>query len=83
MARYKIKSIEKVIAPEGAVELSWYKFIIENDKNSITNLRSGSKKEVQNFATESIKRLNERYFTHVYFKEHKPVYEMEPACQIY
>ena len=77
MARYKIKSIEKTLPPEGSIELSWYKFIIENDKNTITNLRSGSKKDVQNFATESIKRLNEKYFTHVHFKNHKPVYEME------
>ena len=83
MTRYKIKSIEKVIPPEGATELNWYKFIIENDKNTITNLRSGSKKEVKNFATESIKRLNEKYFTNVYFKKHKPVYEMEHANHIY
>ena len=83
MARYKVKSIEKAIPPEGAIGLSWYKFIIENDKNTITNLRSGSKIEVQNFATESIKRLNEKYFTHVHFKEHKPVYEMEFTNHIY
>ena len=83
MARYKIKSIEKTFPPEGAIELSWYKFIIENDKNSITNFRSGSKKEVQIFATESINRLNEKYFTNVFFKQHKPVYEMEHNNNIY
>jgi len=77
MARYKIKSIEKVAPPEGAEEFSWYKFIIENDKNSIINLRAGSKKDVQNFAAESIKRLNEKYFTHIHFKVHKPVYDID------
>lgn len=83
MAHYKIKSIERVTPPEGTTELKWYKFIIENDKNTIINLRSGSKKDIQIFATESIKRLNEKYFTHVHFKTHKPVYEMEPSNHNY
>jgi len=75
MARYKIKSISKVDPPQGSSELNWYKFIIENDKNTITSLRTGSKKEVYDFAKESIKRLNEKYFTNVHFKIHKPVNE--------
>ena len=83
MARYKIKSIEKVDPPEGAETIRWYKFIIENDKNTITNLRSGSKEDVRNFATESVKRLNEKYFTHVHFKVHKPVCEMESSNHLY
>ena len=77
MARYRIKSIEKITPPEGTNKLQWYKFIIENDKNYITNMHSGSKKEIQEFAAEQVKSLNEKYFTHVYFKVHKPVYEME------
>ena len=81
MARYKVKSIEKVTAPEGAENIKWYKFIIENDKNTIINLRAGTKKEVHNFAAESVKRLNEKYFTHVQFKALKPVYEMEATSQ--
>ena len=75
MARYKIKSIEKVTPPEGATSLRWYKFIIENDKNTITNLRAGSEKEIRQFASESVKRLNEKYLTHINFKIHKPVQE--------
>ena len=75
MARYKIKNLQKVASPTGTGNFNWYRFIIENDKNSITNLRSGSKKEVLNFAEESVKRLNEKYFTHVHFKTHKPVNE--------
>ncbi len=47
MSRYKLKSIEKIIAPEGARNLRWYKFIIGNDKNTITNLRAGSEKEIR------------------------------------
>lgn len=83
MARYKVISIEKVTPPDGAEEMKWYKFIIENDKNTIINLRAGSKKDVQNFAAESVKRLNEKYFTHVYFKTHKPVYEIDSVSQLY
>jgi len=75
MSSYKIKSLEITAAPQGASNLRWYKFIIANDKNTITNLRSGSKNEVMKFATESVKRLNEKYLTHIQFKFHKPVYE--------
>jgi len=75
MARYKVKSIEKVESPEGSTNSRWYKFIIENDKNTITNLRAGSREEIRNFASEAVKRLNEKYLTHIKFKVHKPVYE--------
>ena len=81
MARYKVKSIEKVTPPEGSENMKWYKFIIENDKNTIINLRAGSKKDVHSFAAESVKRLNEKYFTHVHFKAHKPVYETDISNQ--
>lgn len=81
MARYKLKSIEKVAPPEGAANLRWYKYIIENDKNTITNLRAGSEKEIRKFASESIQRLNEKYLTHINFKIHKPVFESGFASQ--
>ena len=77
MARYQVKSIHKEDSPVGERKINGYKFIIENDKNSITNWRAGSKKDVLNFAHESVERLNEKYFTHVHFKAHKPVYEMD------
>ena len=83
MALYKIKCIDKVTPPEGTVELRWYKFVLENDKNTITNFRAGSKKEVVSFALESVKRLNEKYFTHVQFKQPKPVFEMEQTNYLY
>ena len=75
MTCYKIKSIEKTVAPPESSNICWYKFIIANDKNTITNFRSGSKCEVMEFATESVKRLNEKYLTHIQFKTHKPVFE--------
>lgn len=81
MTRYRIDSIEQVTSPKGTTESIWFKFIIQNDKNIITNFRSGSKKEVREFAKESVKRLNEKYFTHVHFKTHKPVYEIDYNTQ--
>lgn len=73
MSTYTIKSIEKVNAPQGVTFKRWYKFIIANDKNTIVNLRSGSEKEVRNFAMKLVQRLNEKYLTHIKFKAHKPV----------
>jgi len=82
MARYKLKSIEKVTAPKRATSLRWYKFIIANNNNTITNLRAGSEKEIRKFAYESVKRLNEKYLTHIDFKIHKPVYEINFASHL-
>ena len=76
MSKYKIKSIEKVNPPEGVSFKRWYKFIIGNDINTIVNLRSGTEKEIRNFALESVKRLNEKYLTHIKFKAHKPVNDL-------
>ncbi len=47
MSRYKLKSIEKVTAPERATSLRWYKFIIANNNNTITSLRAGSEREIR------------------------------------
>jgi len=63
MSRYKLKSIEKIVPPEGTTHKRWYKFIIANSYNTITNIRSGSEKEVRRFARETIQRLNEKYLT--------------------
>lgn len=76
MSRYKIVSIEKTTPPAGSVVKRWYKFIIANDKNTMTNLRSGTEKEVRLFAGEVVKRLNQKYLTHIQFKHHKPANEM-------
>ena len=76
MSRYKIKSIEQVAPPTGASSKHWYKYVIANELNTITSLRSGSIKEVREFATQSVKRLNEKYLTHIEFKIHKPVNEV-------
>lgn len=79
MSRYKITSIKKVAPPQDVTSKNWYKFIIENEFNTIINIRSGSQKEIMQFARESVKRLNEKYLTHINFKIHKPVIEISSA----
>ena len=76
MSRYKITSMEKVAPPQNVTSKNWYKFIIENEFNTIINIRSGSQKEILQFSRESIKRLNEKYLTHINFKMHRPVNEI-------
>ena len=63
MSRYKLKSIEKIVPHEGTTHKRWYKFIIANSYNTITNIRCGSEKEVRRFAVDAIKRLNDKYLT--------------------
>lgn len=76
MSCYKIINIQKVNPPEGATTQRWYQYIIANDVNTITSFRSGSEKETRKIATESVKRLNEKYLTHHKIKNYnKPVYE--------
>ena len=61
MARYKIISLEQAEPPTSAENKNWYQYVIENDLNTITSLRSGSKSEVRQFAIEVTRRLNEKY----------------------
>lgn len=61
MAKYKIISLEQAEPPQGAGDKDWYQYVIQNDLNTITSLRSGSKSEVRQFAIEASRRLNEKY----------------------
>lgn len=79
MSLYKITSMEKVAPPQDFTSKNWYKFIIENEFNTIINIRSGSQKEIRQFARQSVKRLNEKYLTHINFKIHRPVIDISSA----
>ncbi|MCW8899415.1 MAG: hypothetical protein OQK75_04075 [Gammaproteobacteria bacterium] len=63
MSRYTLKFIEQIEAPDGSDNKHWYKFVIENSYNTITNTRCGSEKEIRRYAKETIQRLNEKYRT--------------------
>ena len=83
MSSYKLKSIEKIVPPEGSTYKRWYKFIIANSYNTITNIRSGSEKEVRRFASEAIKRLNEKYLTNCKVKVfNRPANEVSISTNI-
>jgi hypothetical protein len=77
MSRYKLKSIEKIVPPEGTTHKRWYKFIIANSYNTITNIRCGNEKEIRKFAATAIQRLNEKYLTNCKVKVfNRPVNEV-------
>ena len=76
MSRYKVKYIEKVEPPAGATTKRWYRFLIANDMNSISGLRSGSEKEVRKIVADSVKKLNDKYLTKYKIRSfNKPVNE--------
>lgn len=76
MSRYKIINIQKVNPPEGATTQRWYQYIIGNKINTITNTSSGTEKEIRKIASDSVKRLNEKYLTNCKTKNFNcPVYE--------
>lgn len=81
MSRYKVKSIEKITPPEGANSQRWYKFIISNSYNTITSVRSGTEKEIRQFASETSKRLNEKHLTRCKVKSYnRPVNEVSMSA---
>ena len=61
MSKYRVVAIEKTNAPEDCQEQSWYRYVIANDFNTITGLRTGSLKEVKTFAQSSAQQLNAKY----------------------
>lgn len=63
MSRYTLINIEKIEAPEGSTFNNWYKFIIANSYNSITNIRCGTENEIREHAKLTINRLNAKYLT--------------------
>lgn len=69
---YKIKSIEHAIEMSSGEGESWYRYVIDNDFNTITCVRNGTKTEVQKHARACVSLLNEKY-VHGKIKSYKPV----------
>lgn len=61
MSEYKIISIERDLAPQGAQPGKWYCYVISNQYNTIVGYRSGTRSEVKNIADECVRRLNNQY----------------------
>jgi phosphoserine aminotransferase len=58
---YRIKSIECVDELNIESSSSWYRYVIYNENNTITGVRSGTKSEVQKHARLCAILLNSKY----------------------
>lgn len=56
---FRVESIVKTAAPEGAVG-TWFRYVISQGTNQITGIRSGEQAEVNHLVGEMVERLNER-----------------------
>ena len=77
MQKYKLCELNKISAPEGAQSKRWYHYVISNGNNVINGRRSGTEKEVYNFARSCIKQLNQKY-SRTNQHSYKPAYTHSP-----
>jgi len=61
MKKYTLYALNKIPAPEGAQSKRWYSYIISNGITVINGQRSGTEKEVLEFARNCTKKLNQKY----------------------
>jgi hypothetical protein len=57
--RYALARVEKTDAPDGGTS-KWYRYVLDNGRSTITGLRSGSVKEVTEYANQYAEQLNAR-----------------------
>jgi hypothetical protein len=57
---YRIDSLAKTKAPEGAGGKDWYRYVIIQGDNTIVGHRQGSQRAVKQAVDELVVRLNER-----------------------
>lgn len=69
---YKVKSIEHASELGSGSDETWYRYVINNDFNTITCVRSGTRTEVQKHARSCVSLLNEKYIQGK-IKTYKPV----------
>lgn len=58
-AAFKLASVEKAAAPAGA-DGSWYRYVLENGRSTVTGYRRGTRKQVAEYANSTAEALNER-----------------------
>ena len=57
---YRVGSVTKTSAPDGADGNDWYRYVLEGGHSPISGWRQGSLKDVTEFAQRSADELNER-----------------------
>lgn len=60
---FKLARVEKTLVPEGGTDQTWYRYVLDNGRSTITGQRSGTLKEVTAYATEYALQLNARNIT--------------------
>lgn len=60
---FKVVSVERTGAPDGASGQDWYRYVLENNRSTITGQRRGSRKDVLAYATQYAEQLNARGLT--------------------
>jgi len=61
-AAFKVARVEKTAAPDGTSGHSWYRYVLDNGRSTITGQRSGTLKEVQAHAARCAEQINARGF---------------------
>jgi hypothetical protein len=57
---FRLVNVEKTQMPDGGSGQTWYRYLLENDRSTITGLRCGSLKDVTAYAKEYAEQLNAR-----------------------
>lgn len=60
---FRLVQIEKTLVPEGGVDRTWYRYVLENSRSTITGQRCGTLKDVTAYATLYAEQLNARGLT--------------------
>lgn len=56
---FEVASIEKTATPDGS-DGSWYRYVLENGRSTVTGYRRGTRKQVAEYANRTAEELNER-----------------------
>lgn len=60
---FELLTIEKAQSPLNDDKASWYRYSIANKITTVDGVRRGSKAEVTQFVTSTLKRLNSRHLS--------------------
>jgi hypothetical protein len=60
---FKVVRVERTLAEGGGVGQTWYRYILDNGRSTISGQRSGSLKDVTAYATRYAEQLNARGIT--------------------
>ena len=57
---FKVARVEKTAAPDGGSTDTWYRYVLDNGRSTITGVRQGPLKEVTAYAARCAEQINAR-----------------------